>query len=130
MRRKWLRFIVVFLIIALFVTLVFLLFNNPSEVQSSKVQAESKAVLVAEGDPLVHNFITEYNGSVGSVEVVNQSYFQVLQVEQPVIYGGLSVLSWPVYVITFNSSETPSSVLVVVSDGEILRVFPVAGILK
>lgn len=130
MNRKQTQLIISFLIIIVVLALVFLLFNNPGQSKSSSIQIGQKAILTAEGDPNVQSFIKQYNGSVGSVEVINQSYLQTLQNEQPVIYGGLAVFSYPVYAITFNSSETTSSVLVVVSDDQILRVFPVRGIVK
>ncbi len=130
MDRKQTWLILSFLIIIIVLTLFFILFNNPSQSKPSSIQIGQKAILTAEGDPNVQSFIKQYNGSVGSVEVINQSYLQTLQNEQPVIYQGLAVLSYPVYAITFNSSETTSSVLVVVSDDEILRVFPVIGIVK
>ena len=130
MNRKQTQIIIIILIIIVALALAFLLLNNPVQTQPSNIQASQKQILTAEGDPSVQSFIQQYNGSVGSVETINQSYFQTLQNEQPVIYGGLAVLSYPVYAITFNSSKTTSSVLVVVSDDQVLRVFPVIGIAK
>lgn len=130
MDRKQTQAVIVFLIIIVALVLVFLLLNNPVKNPPSAIQTSQKQILTAKSDPSVQSFIKQYNASVGSVEVINQSYLQTLQSEQPVIYGGLAVLSYPVYAITFNSSETTSSILVVVSDDQILRVFPVIGIVK
>ena len=126
MGRMQAQAIVVFFIILVVLALVFLLFNNPA--RPSAIQASQKQILTAEGDSSVQSYIKQFNGTVGSVEIINQSYFQSLQQNESTIYGNLNVLSFPVYVITFNSSETTSSVLVVVSDDEILRVFPVIGV--
>lgn len=122
------QYLIIFLIIIVALSLVFLLFNNPVQPTQSAIQLSQKQILTAEGDPDVQSYMKQYNGSVGSVEIINQSYFNTLQLQQPVIYGNLAVLSFPVYTITFNSSETSSSVLVLVSDDQILRVFPIIGV--
>jgi hypothetical protein len=130
MKKKDIQIFLSFLIILVALLMIFLIYTYSQPLNATTQNSSQKAVLIAESDQNVQSYISNYNGSAGGVEEINQSYFQSLQLQEPVIYGNLTIQAFPLYAITFNSSLTASSVLVIVGDNQILRVFPVIGIAK